>query len=110
MYIKVALGFLTAMIVTGCVSQKELDTPKKEKSKVEPVVEILEESNATATTIIPLEENATIQESKRAKRAPHLKPEPFSLESNEDDPELLGPQTTLTKPLSRADRNSSKRM
>ncbi len=110
MYIKVALGFLTAMIVTGCVSQKELDTPKKEKSKAEPVVEILEESNAAATTIIPLEEKATKQKSKRAKRAPHLKPEPFSLESNEDDPELLGPQTTLTKPLSRADRNSSESM
>ncbi len=111
MYMKVAVGFLAVVIATGCVSQKELNAPKKEKTQVaEPVVEVFDESNAASTTIMPLEENATIKVSKRSKRASHLKPEPFSLESNEHDPELLGPQTTLTKPLSRADRNSSKRM
>jgi hypothetical protein len=35
-----------------------------------------------------------------------LKPEPYSLDSNENDPELLGPQSTLEKPLS--DLNSSR--
>jgi len=29
----------------------------------------------------------------------HLKPEPYSLDSNERDPELLGPQSTLQRPL-----------
>jgi len=28
-----------------------------------------------------------------------LKPEPYSIDSNQKDPELLGPQTTLKKPL-----------
>ncbi len=28
-----------------------------------------------------------------------LKPEPYSLDSNEHDPELLGPQSTLQRPL-----------
>jgi len=31
-----------------------------------------------------------------------LKPEPYSLDSNEHDPELLGPQSTLKEPLTRA--------
>jgi len=32
----------------------------------------------------------------------HLKPEPYSLDSNQKDPELLGPQSTLKEPLDRA--------
>ncbi|NPA28279.1 MAG: hypothetical protein GXN91_04485 [Epsilonproteobacteria bacterium] len=36
---------------------------------------------------------------KKAKKPVVLKPEPFSIERNEEDPELLGPQTTLDNPL-----------
>ena len=100
MYMKVALSAFTLILLSGCVSQKELNTPKKEQ----PVVEVVEE---TTTTITPLKEKATVKESKGSKRAPHLKPEPFSLESNEDDPELLGPQTTLSNPLTKEEDNST---
>ena len=105
MYMKVAASIVTLFILSGCVSQTQLNAPQK---GVNVGVEVEESS----TTIIPLDKNATIHESKRKKRPSYLKPEPFSLESNENDPELLGPQTTLSTPLTREEKedNSTKRM
>jgi len=101
MYMKVAVGAVILFLLNGCVSQSRLNAPKKSVN----IGQVVEE-NSTAT-IIPLDANATIQESKKRSRPPYLKPEPFSLESNENDPELLGPQTTLSKPLTREDEDNS---
>ena len=100
MYMKVAASVATIFLLSGCVSQTQLNAPKKGVN----VGEAVEEGS---TTIIPLDENATIHESKRKKRPSYLKPEPFSLESNEDDPELLGPQTTLSTPLTREEEEDN---
>ncbi len=46
----------------------------------------------------------------RKKKPRTLKPEPYSISSNEQDPELLGPQTTLkSNPLSQTDKNLKKK-
>ncbi len=46
------------------------------------------------------------------KRKSHkLKPEPFSIKSNEQDPELLGPQTTLkNNPISKVESATTNKM
>ena len=85
MYFRVVLLFIFSIIISGC-SFTNKPTPKN------PLVE----NNVTK----PIEDNSTIiavPESKvvTKKNKYNLKPEPFSLESNEDDPELLGPQSTL---------------
>jgi len=86
MYFKVALYFVLAFIFSGCSNFFSLNPPKPVKEK-----NVTQEFN---TTIIPIEEN-NITEKNRY----NLKPEPFSLKSNEQDPELLGPQTTLDRDL-----------
>ncbi|WP_457603473.1 hypothetical protein [Nitratifractor sp.] len=48
----------------------------------------------------PKETNATLWHSHSSvEENYHLKPEPYSLDSNQKDPELLGPQSTLKQPL-----------
>ncbi len=48
----------------------------------------------------PKETNATLWHSHSSvEENYHLKPEPYSLDSDQKDPELLGPQSTLKQPL-----------
>ena len=100
MYSKVALVSLIAFIISGCSTTK----PVKPK---EPIKEPIYENNLTISyekpQIIVLGEEEVVKPKK--KKNYNLKPEPFSLESNEDDPELLGPQSTLDNPLVREDEN-----
>lgn len=48
----------------------------------------------------PKETKATLwQDNSSVEENYHLKPEPYSLDSDQKDPELLGPQSTLKRPL-----------
>jgi len=96
MYSKVALVSLIAFIISGCSTTK----PVKLK---EPIYENNLTISYEKPQIIVLGEEEVVKPKK--KKNYNLKPEPFSLESNEDDPELLGPQSTLDNPLVREDEN-----
>jgi len=96
MYSKVALVSLLSLIVSGCSitgNPKPNDgKPDVNATQVEVVEEIVEDAKPVVATIT--EDKVIVKSNKY-----NLKPEPYSLESNEDDPELLGPQTTLDKSL-----------
>jgi hypothetical protein len=98
MYFKVAFIFIVAAFFSGCSFTNAL---KPKAPNVENNFTAIADDNST---IIPLEESK-IEEKKQNKY--NLKPEPFSLENNEEDPELLGPQTTLTRGLEK-DENEPK--
>ena len=97
MYFKVASIAFLGVFLSGCSATAKPE-PKKQNIKV------VEEIDNSPTTISPVQTDVV---KKKVKAAPSkkeqkykLKPEPFSLESNEDDPELLGPQTTIDRGLS----------
>ena len=73
--------------------------PKKPDVKVVEEVEnnVTVESNVTAP-VEHIEKVSTVEKKYK------LKPEPFSLESKEQDPELLGPQTTIDRGLDSVDK------
>ena len=101
MYTKVAAIVVGTLFISGCVSQNQL-----EPTKAEIGTEVGTSAPEANSTVIPLDASVQVEERKPSKKTPpHLKPEPFSLESDESDPELLGPQTTLSEPLLR-DRDS----
>jgi hypothetical protein len=100
MYFKVALLFLFGIIISGC-SFTNKPTPKPQVVENNATQQPIEDN----TTIIPIEKPKKVLK-KRDKY--NLKPEPFSLESNENDPELLGPQSTLGG-LSKAEEEDSKK-
>jgi len=94
MYFKVALLFIFSIVISGCsfTSMLKPKAPKVENNVTKPI-----DDNST---IIPLDNSKVVEKSNKY----NLKPEPFSLESNEDDPELLGPQTTLEGGLSKLEK------
>jgi len=98
MYSKVALLIIVTLIFSGC-STTNKPTPKAPTNE-QNITQIVVEDNSTVISI-----DNTPPKKVRKKRVTkdkyNLKPEPFSLESNEDDPELLGPQTTLDRGLER---------
>ena len=94
MYFKVALLFIFSIIISGC---SFINKPTPKNSIVENNVTEQIEDNSTIIVVPKSKVIAT------KKNKYNLKPEPFSLESNEDDPELLGPQTTLDNGLSKAE-------
>lgn len=114
MYLKVALLGST-LFFSGCSLFHQPKMPVQNKNLGIEVVEanttVLPETNTT--TVMPLGSDAAVQERnyKKKKKYSYLKPEPYSLESNEQDPELLGPQTTIASGLKREeaplDRNST---
>ncbi len=105
MYFKVASILFLSVFLSGC-SMFSHPKPKK------PVVKVVEEVDNNVTTVAPKQSvvedvkkpvNTLSKEEKKYK----LKPEPFSLESNENDPELLGPQTTIDRGLNDAQESNS---
>ena len=97
MYFKVASVLLLSLFLSGC---SMFSDPKPKKPDVKVVEEI--ENNVTADS----NASVAVESSKPARTVEEkykLKPEPFSLKSNEDDPELLGPQTTIDRGLNRVD-------
>ena len=109
MYFKVALIIGTIVVFSGCTNPfgPKPSSPKNNKLGVKVVEEVSEESGSLQEgSVRTIEEEQQPAKTKKPKPKPKLKPEPFSLESNEDDPELLGPQSTLGKPLSRNDETN----
>jgi len=118
MYFKVALIVGTIVLFSGCSNPfgPKPSNPKNNKNLgVEVVEEVSQESRATThrqkvKTVqeTPVKENSKVKTKTKTKSKvkQKLKPEPFSLESNEDDPELLGPQSTLGTPLTRNDETT----
>jgi len=94
MYFKVALIFIISIFISGCSFTKML-RPKAPATKENNTTKAMEDNS----TIIPLTDNKIVE----TKDKYNLKPEPFSLESNEDDPELLGPQSTIKDRLTKED-------
>ena len=94
MYFKVASIIAVSLFFSGCSLFSSPNPPKK------PDVKVVEEINATIedNNITDYTEPRTVEEKY------NLKPEPFSLKSNEDDPELLGPQTTIDRGLVKKDK------
>ena len=100
MRLKVIALATLSIFLSGCswTSAPKPKEPKKPNVKV--VEEIQAEQNTTISTIEPTEIKET------TKNKYNLKPEPFSLESNEDDPELLGPQTTIDRGLKKENKDT----
>lgn len=111
MYAKVVLSAIAIIGMSGCVTQQELNAPAKKE--VAQKVQEVEDATVveSISEVSPLGKDSIVHESGSKKRARKLKPEPFSLKSNQKDPELLGPQTTMDRPLSRLkDNNDSESM
>ncbi len=90
------MALLTVSLITfsGCSSSAFNFFSKKAPKKVE--------ENATVEANATIESAAASLPSKKEGKY-QLKPEPYSLASNESDPELLGPQSTVKTPLSGGD-------
>ena len=89
MYFKVASVLFLSVFLSGC---SMFSDPKPKKPDVKVVEEV--ENNVTVesnTSTYDVQPHRTVEEKYK------LKPEPFSLKSNENDPELLGPQTTIDR-------------
>lgn len=97
MYSKVASIAFLGIFLSGCSATSKPE-PKKPEVKV---VEVIE-NNVTTITPDPVVEQVRkpVRKKTTQEKKYKLKPEPFSLESNEADPELLGPQTTIDRGLS----------
>lgn len=100
MYMKVAAIAVITLLISGCVNVNKLKPNNSSGANLG------QEAVEQNSTVIPLDATATVKKSKRPKLPKYLKPEPFSLESDESDPELLGPQTTLEEPLVRQTRKA----
>jgi len=96
MYLKVATLIVGAVFISGC---SMFNKPKPKN----PNVIVVEEIDMTKEASSAIEEPGGVIDDTSAKSKAeskyHLKPEPFSLESNENDPELLGPQSTVKTKL-----------
>jgi len=98
MYFKVAIVSFLALFLSGC---SFFSTPKPKKPDVK-VVETVDSNTTDANqTLAMIDESSTVEKKYK------LKPEPFSLKSNEQDPELLGPQTTLNRELPTGEKKES---
>lgn len=94
MYFKVASIAVAGIFLSGCSATSNPE-PKKPDVKVVEVVE----NNVTTVAPEPVVEHDNTPHVSSEEKKYKLKPEPFSLESNEDDPELLGPQSTIDRSL-----------
>jgi len=108
MYKKILLSTLIAILATGCSTFGGAKPKAPNKKLPVKVVETIEpqkiytptpSENVESVTTIEDDKIKTKNYSSKTKTAkkstPKLKPEPFSVESNQEDPELLGPQGNL---------------
>jgi len=100
MYLKVALFFTLALLLSGC---NGFFSPKPKQPNENNKTLVIEQN----VTFTPIEDNNITDEPKPKTDKYDLKPEPFSLKSNEEDPELLGPQTTLDRDLLKKDKDDN---
>ncbi len=100
---KILSMIILGLLFSAC-SNKNAPTPKKDLTKDKNIT-VVTQIEDTTPIITPIE-HTKIVEKKRDKY--NFKPEPFSLESNENDPELLGPQTTLSNKLKEQENKKSK--
>ncbi len=99
MYFKVASVLFLSVFFSGC---SMFSNPKPKK----PAVKVVEEIDNNVSTTMAPKPVVSVEKVKKPittlskeEKKYKLKPEPFSLESNENDPELLGPQTTIDRGL-----------
>ena len=109
---------LSAFIASGCSSFFSEAKPKQQNKKLPvKVVETIEQQPAVVNTIgeAPVVETTETTKKVKKKTNPVFKPEPFSVESGQEDPEVLGGQGTLKEKLEKLrsksnDSNSTKKM
>jgi len=109
---------LSAFIASGCSTFFSEAKPKPQKKKLPvKVVETIEQQPAVVNTVVEAPVVETTETTKKAKKKanPALKPEPFSVDSGQEDPEVLGGQGTLKEKLEKlrsksSDSNSTKKM
>ena len=97
MYFKVASILLLSLFLSGC---SMFSDPKPKKPEVKVVEDIENNVTVDSDTHVAVKSSNPVRTVEEKYK---LKPEPFSLKSNEDDPELLGPQTTIDRGLNRVD-------
>jgi len=85
-FLNIGLLIAGAYLFTGCI-------PKL------PVIE--QPAKVERNTTAP--QPAMWQDTRPAREHYPIKPEPYSLESGQKDPELLGPQSTVSRPLASSD-------
>jgi len=86
--LNIGLLIIGTYLFTGCVPKlPEIEEPAKKVEK--------------NTTSAP--KPALWKDTRPAKEHYPIKPEPYSLESGQKDPELLGPQSTVSRPLASSD-------
>ena len=103
----VKIGVMSLFLFTACSTPFSSVKPKKNSTKapkgtgVEVVEKVpLQEKSQNEIQDAGVATTTSVEKKHLSKVEKYLKtPEPFSLKSNEEDPELLGPQTTLKKPL-----------
>jgi hypothetical protein len=118
MFLRVLLILSISLLFTAC----NKPAPKPKKPDVQTLgIEVVEEidmqnddrivkettQSSTATTDSKSSKSNSSSGSKSSKKKKSkakkdqygFRPEPFSIEADEHDPELLGPQTTLDQPL-----------
>jgi len=100
MYFKVAIVSFLALFLSGC----SFFSKPKPKPK-QPDIKVVETVDNNTTNVQP--NKVMVEESPAVEKKYKLKPEPFSLNSNEQDPELLGPQTTLNRELPTGEKKDS---
>jgi PBP1b-binding outer membrane lipoprotein LpoB len=101
MYFKVALLIIASILISGCSNPFSSAKPKKPKKK--PPVEVIEEVEETNNNI-QVADAAVVNDKPSKPKEVVIKPEPFSIESDEEDPELLGPQSMMKDKLKQIDK------
>jgi len=87
-FLNIGLLIAGAYLFTGCIPKlPEIQQPVQQVEK--------------NTTSAP--KSTLWKDTRPAKEHYPIKPEPYSLESGQKDPELLGPQSTVSRPLASSD-------
>ncbi len=103
MYLKVALVTSISLLFIGCsVTSQPKPKDQNKDGNLTVIVPTVAEETSEESRVTPIKKDKVVVRDKKY----NLKPEPFSLEGNEDDPELLGPQSTLDKNVDNNDTKS----
>lgn len=89
----IGYGLLIVFLASGCAGR--MRHIPGESFRAEDRVEVQEDRNGTSASSIG---TGTLYNTNQKESRYALKPEPYSVGSNQKDPELLGPQRTIEKP------------